>query len=119
MMNRPDEAQLPPEDVSDDAFLGGQLQILQPRAGYRAGLDAVVLAATVRGQGNDQVRVLDAGAGAGVVGLCVARRLGQAQAVLVERDRTLAGLARANIARNGLEARARVVQWDLTQPLSG
>ena len=31
--------------TSDDAFLGGTLNILQPQEGYRAGLDAVLLAA--------------------------------------------------------------------------
>ena len=36
--------------LTDDAFLGGELQILQPESGYRAGLDAVMLAAAVAGQ---------------------------------------------------------------------
>jgi hypothetical protein len=33
--------------LSDDAFLGGKLQLLQPEKGYRAGIDAVLLAASV------------------------------------------------------------------------
>ena len=37
----------PPEQaVSDDAFLGGRLRVLQPATGYRAGIDGVLLAAT-------------------------------------------------------------------------
>ena len=35
------------EDVTCDAFLGGRLQILQPRHGYRAGVDPVLLAASI------------------------------------------------------------------------
>ncbi|MFZ2468854.1 MAG: methyltransferase, partial [Parvibaculum sedimenti] len=32
---------------TDDGFLGGRLQLLQPAKGYRAGIDAVLLAASV------------------------------------------------------------------------
>jgi tRNA1(Val) A37 N6-methylase TrmN6 len=100
--------------ASDDAFLGGALQILQLQGGYRAGLDAVLLAAAA--SGND-TRILDVGAGVGVVGLCVARRLAGAHITLVERDPQFAALARANIARNGLADRARVIEADITRPL--
>jgi len=104
-------AAIPP--TSDDAFLGGALRILQPCDGYRAGLDAVLLAATARGR-----RILDVGAGVGVVGLAIARRLAPAHVTLVERDGLLARLARANIERNELVGRVRVVEADLVQPLS-
>jgi tRNA1(Val) A37 N6-methylase TrmN6 len=103
--------------TSDDAFLGGALNILQPLAGYRAGLDAVLLAAAVPVEEGRGQLVLDVGAGAGVVGLAVARRVADARVTLVERDPGLAGLARANIARNGLSARVRVVEGDVTRPL--
>jgi tRNA1(Val) A37 N6-methylase TrmN6 len=103
--------------VTDDAFLGGALRILQPEQGYRAGVDAVLLAAAAKvGRGE---RVLDVGAGVGVVGLAVARRVADAQVVLVERDRELAQLARANIERNGLAERVRMIEADVEQPLSG
>jgi tRNA1(Val) A37 N6-methylase TrmN6 len=103
-------------ETSDDAFLGGALRILQPLAGYRAGLDAVLLAAAVPVE-EGPTRVLDVGAGAGVVGLAVARRVAGATVTLVERDPDLAALARANIARNDLAARVRVVEGDVTRPL--
>jgi tRNA1(Val) A37 N6-methylase TrmN6 len=100
--------------ATDDAFLGGALHILQPQHGYRAGLDALLLAASI-GAGS---RVLDVGAGVGVVGLAVARRLPDVQVVLVEREPELAALARANSARNGLAGRVRVVEADVARPLS-
>lgn len=103
-------------DVTEDAFLGGQLTIRQPKSGYRAGLDAVLLAASLRAGSGD--RVLDAGAGVGVVGLAAARRLAGIDVVLVEQDHGLADLARANIALNGLEQHVRVVVADVAQPLS-
>lgn len=103
--------------LTDDAFLGGALQILQPRQGYRAGLDAVLLAASAVVPGaSDHIgsaRVLDVGAGVGVVGLCVARRCPSADIVLVERQPLLADLARRNIERNALQAQVRVVEGDV------
>ncbi|HEY7548485.1 MAG TPA: methyltransferase [Hyphomicrobiaceae bacterium] len=102
-------------EESDDAFLGGRLRILQPGTGYRAGLDAVLLAATVEARRGAQV--LDVGAGVGVVGLCVAHRLPDVRVTLVERDARLAALARRNVERNDLGARVRVVEADLLRPL--
>ncbi|HBU54373.1 MAG TPA: methyltransferase, partial [Sulfitobacter sp.] len=36
-----------PDALTRDAFLGGKLHLWQPRKGYRAGVDPVLLAATV------------------------------------------------------------------------
>lgn len=102
------------DELSDDAFLGGTLRILQPRSGYRAGVDAVLLAAAVPLEAGEAAEVLDCGAGVGTVGLCVAARCGGARVTLVEREDELIRLASANVARNGLEARIRVVAGDLT-----
>jgi len=93
-------------DVTEDDFLGGQLKVLQPKRGYRAGLDAVLLAAAVAATPGRPMRVLDVGAGVGTVGLCVARRLAAADVVLMERQPELVALAQENIAKNGLECRA-------------
>ena len=108
----------PGSAVTDDAFLGGALRILQPRDGYRAGIDAVLLAASAGTKAGRGERVLDVGAGVGVVGLAVARRIADAEVALVERDPGLAELARTNIERNGLSQRVRVIAADVEQPLS-
>lgn len=115
MTIRPD-AEDDPEDVTEDAFLGGALSILQPRKGYRAGIDAVLLAAAVPVGAEQAERVLDAGAGAGVVGLCIARRVPTARVTLVENDPLLVELARANVTRNGLGERVTVIAADVTGP---
>lgn len=94
-------------DLTDDAFLGGALGVLQPRRGHRSGLDAVLLAARAPVRGGESV--LDMGCGAGVAALCVLARVGDASAVLVDRDEAAVALARENAARNGLGARARVL----------
>jgi tRNA1(Val) A37 N6-methylase TrmN6 len=99
-------------DLTDDAFLGGALHILQPRRSYRAGLDAVLLAAACPARADEHV--LDAGAGVGTVGLCVARRIAAARVTLVEKEPELASLARKNAERNGLSDRVAIIEADVS-----
>jgi tRNA1(Val) A37 N6-methylase TrmN6 len=113
--SRRGEADAPAAAATEDAFLGGALSILQPGGSYRAGLDAVLLAASLSARRAE--RILDIGAGVGVVGLAAARRLPGIDVTLLERDPGLAALARQNIARNALEARVRVAVADITRPL--
>lgn len=94
-----------------DDFLGGRLQIEQPVAGYRAGADAVMLAAACAALPGQSV--LELGCGAGVASLCVAARVGGLDLAGVERDAGYAALARANAARNALPM--QVFQADLTR----
>lgn len=104
-------------EVTDDAFLGGALKVLQPKSGYRAGVDAVLLAASIP-CGPAHERCLDAGGGVGTVGLCVARRCPNASAVLLERAARLVELAEENVKRNDLALRIKVFSGDLTQSWS-
>lgn len=60
--------------TTTDAFLGGRLQILQPADGYRAGMDAVILAAACPASSGQTV--MDLGCGVGTAGLCLAVRTG-------------------------------------------
>jgi tRNA1(Val) A37 N6-methylase TrmN6 len=89
-------------ECSEDAFLGGQLRLKQLKSGHRAGHDAVLLAAATPARSGD--RVADLGAGAGVAGLAVARRVPGIDLVLVEVDAALAGLARGNADANAIHA---------------
>lgn len=103
-------------ETTDDVFLGDQLRIRQPLKGYRAGIDAVLLAATARsGEGP----LLDLGAGVGTVGLCAAVRCPDLEVVLVERQAELARLARGNIERNALQDRVTLLEADICEPLPG
>jgi tRNA1(Val) A37 N6-methylase TrmN6 len=102
-----DPATEPALDVSEDAFLGGQLRLRQLKSGHRAGHDAVLLAAATPARPGD--RVADLGAGIGVAGLSVARRVGGIDLVLVEIDPTLADLARGNAVANEIAAEVIVL----------
>jgi tRNA1(Val) A37 N6-methylase TrmN6 len=89
-------------EITEDAFLGGQLRLRQPKSGHRAGHDAMLLAAATPARSGD--RVVDFGAGVGAAGLAVAKRVAGIDLILVEIDQTLAGLARANAASNAIAA---------------
>lgn len=103
------------ENVSDDLFLGDALIVRQPRSGYRAGTDAVLLAAMLGPEIVGEGTILDVGSGVGVVGLCVAARCPGARVVLLEREPKLAALARHNVDRNNLNARVSVVETDISR----
>jgi tRNA1(Val) A37 N6-methylase TrmN6 len=99
-----------PGEITEDAFLGGQLRLRQPKSGHRAGHDAMLLAAATPARSGD--RVVDFGAGVGAAGLAVAKRVAGIELVLVEVDQALAGLARANAASNAIAA--DIIVLDLT-----
>ena len=101
-------------ELTDDAFLGGKLHILQPAKGFRSGLDAVLLAAAVPAVTEHRGRVLDAGAGVGVVGLAIAARCPGATVTLVEIDAETAALAQRNADRNAMADRVKVVIADVS-----
>jgi tRNA1(Val) A37 N6-methylase TrmN6 len=97
--------------ITADAFLGGRLTILQPRRGYRAGADAVFLAAAVPARAGD--RVLELGCGVGAAGLCLVARVRGIILTGVEREPQAAALARRNAAATGLPF--EVVEADIGQ----
>jgi tRNA1(Val) A37 N6-methylase TrmN6 len=97
--------------ISEDAMLDGRVRLLQPRRGYRAGLDAALLAAACDAEAG--ARVIEVGCGVGAALLAAAVRRPQAQFVGLDRDPDAAALARRNVALNGMEARVRVVEGDV------
>lgn len=101
--------------TSDDDFLGGRLRLSQPVRGYRAGIDPVLLAASVPARAGQ--RVLDLGTGSGVALFCLMARVDGLLAHGIERDEALARIAARNAARNGLDA--DIVTGDLAALPSG
>ena len=84
--------------LTRDAFLGGMVQIWQPRRGYRAGIDPVLLAAAVPAVAGQSV--LELGCGAGVAALCLGARVPGLRLHGVEIQDDYAELARRNGAEN-------------------
>jgi tRNA1(Val) A37 N6-methylase TrmN6 len=102
-----------PSELSEDAWLGGRLTLLQPMRGHRVGSDAALLVAAT---GAPEGRIADVGAGVGAVGLALLGRHDRSSADLVEINPDLSRLAEANAARNGFAGRARVVIVDILRP---
>ena len=96
-------------DVVEDALLGGRVRLRQPAKGYRAGMDAALLAAAVAAEAGQ--RVIEAGCGAGAVLMQIAARRPGVRLTGLERDPAIAGLAQENAALNGADA--QVVAGDV------
>jgi tRNA1Val (adenine37-N6)-methyltransferase len=99
-------------ELTRDAFLDGRLRLWQPRRGYRAATDPVLLAAFVPARSGD--RVLELGCGAGAAALCLAVRVPGLELHGLELHPGYAELARRNAAENGLAP--HVHEGDLRHP---
>jgi tRNA1(Val) A37 N6-methylase TrmN6 len=94
-----------------DAFLRGRIHLRQPARGYRAGLDAVLLAAAV--DAKEGSRLAEAGCGAGTASLCLLARRADLSVGGFERDSAMAHLAGANAADNAARSRMSVSLHDI------
>jgi tRNA1(Val) A37 N6-methylase TrmN6 len=98
-------------------LLDGRVVVRQPARGYRAGLDAALLAAACDAPAG--ARVLEAGCGVGAALLSAAVRRPEAAFTGVERDPAAVALAQENIALNGLQERVEVLAGDVAVRFSG
>lgn len=105
-----------PADIVESAVLDGRVRLRQPRRGYRAGLDAALLAAAC--DAAKGARVLEAGCGVGAALLAAAARRPEAVFVGLERDSGAAAIARENVALNGLEGRVEIRDGDVARPFA-
>lgn len=97
--------------MDESALLGGRVRLLQGRDGYRAGMDAALLAAAVAARPGQ--RVIEAGCGAGAVLMQIAARRPGVALTGVERDPAAAELARRNAVLNDAKDRTMIVTGDI------
>lgn len=96
---------------TEDQFLGSSLTIRQPREGFRAGSDAVLLAAMITAKAGESL--LDVGSGVGTAGFCALHRLPDCRLWGIEMQAELAALARLNAEANGLAEQCRFIEADI------
>ncbi len=111
-------APLPHETL--DILLRGRLRLLQSRKGHRTSVDSLALAWFGARLIQERLplhnlRLLDLGAGAGMVALAFGLAVPTAQLTLVELQPGQADRAQRNVRLNGLDSRAAVLQADLAQ----
>jgi tRNA1(Val) A37 N6-methylase TrmN6 len=90
----------PLDAVTSDHLLGGRVKYTQPRDGFRAAIDPVLLAAAIPARAGE--RVLEGGTGAGAALLCLAARVPGISGLGIDLDPGLLRLARANADANGM-----------------
>jgi tRNA1(Val) A37 N6-methylase TrmN6 len=104
-----------PASLTEDAFLGGRLRVLQPEKGYRAGIDAVFLAASIPIHSGDTI--FEAGIGVGVASLCVLARQNNIHVTGMEITARYAMMCEENAKRNGFAENIRVIHADVKEAL--
>ena len=122
MTDQPNGTHMPPSEalqalmddglsITTDHIFQEQIQLCQPKEGYRFGTDAVLLAASIA---TKKGRCLDMGSGVGAVAIGAAWRCPDLHVTAIEKEPVLATLLRHNIAVNHLTERMRVWQGDIT-----
>jgi tRNA1(Val) A37 N6-methylase TrmN6 len=98
------------QTLTRDAFLGGRITVSQPRHGFRAGLDSVLLGAAVA---EDRATLLDLGCGVGTAALVALAHNPALVATLVDQNHDMLALASLNSTENGFADRTIVIQADV------
>ena len=88
-------------EITKDSFLGGGIKIWQPKKGYRAGIDPILLAASVNVSAGQ--KVLDLGCGVGTASFAIGYRVKNVELYGIEIQKVFADLADLNSKENGIE----------------
>lgn len=99
------------QDYTEDSLFNGRLICRQPRQGYRFSLDAVLLARFITPRPGD--RILDLGAGCGVISLILAYLWPKVRMTALELQPALAELCQRNGELNRYQERLTTITGDL------
>lgn len=94
-------------ETTCDAFLGGRVKVVQPKNGFRAGTDSVLISAAL--DENCKGQVLEIGCGAGGALIPAAFRLTKAAFIGLEQDEDMLSLARKGVEENAYNRRVSIV----------
>lgn len=100
-------------EETQDAILGGAITVVQPRHGYRFSIDSILLARFATARPRD--RVLELGAGCGVIAMTIAATVHPREIVAVEIQAEMAALVERNARLNGFR-NLRSIAADVRSP---
>jgi tRNA1(Val) A37 N6-methylase TrmN6 len=109
-------ARLDDQSWTEDRLLGGRVVLRQSRDGYRAGMDAALLAAACDAKPGQ--RVIEAGCGPGAALLAAAFRRPETRFIGIERDEAALALARDNVVLNSMDNQIEILAGDIAAPFS-
>lgn len=98
--------------ITKDELKLFNLNILQPRHGYRYSLDPLLLARFCSAP-PESGKIMDLGAGCGIISLVMARLYATASVIALEKNSEMVELMRQNITANGLSAQLSVMEEDV------
>ena len=98
------------EELTTDLLRDYNLQVKQPRRGYRFSLDPLLLC-DFAPDGNGSL--LDLGTGCGIIPLVMARRSTYSQLVGVEVQEQMVAIAASNVAENLLDGKVTIIHGDI------
>ncbi len=101
------------DDETLDAIMNAALRLIQKKRGYRFSMDAVLLARSVITKKDD--RVVDLGAGCGIIPLILASQGDCGPITGVEIQHDLADLAARNVQLNEKTERIHIVELDIRE----
>lgn len=87
------------------------IKICQHKDGYRFSVDSLLLFSFINLQRAGEI--IDVGAGAGIIGILLAKKYPNSKVTLLELQENLAKLAESNITLNRLQERANIIRADV------
>tara|TARA_Y100000590_G_scaffold424316_1_gene531037 strand:- start:1475 stop:2200 length:726 start_codon:yes stop_codon:yes gene_type:complete len=97
-------------EISLDNFLDGKIKIYQPKNGYRAGLDAILLASSLKVF--NKCKILDIGSGTGVISLFIASKYKNVEIVGIEKNFKYYSLSKKSLKINKLKSKIKFLHKD-------
>jgi tRNA1(Val) A37 N6-methylase TrmN6 len=103
-------------EVIETTLLRGRLKLLQPKQGFHASTDTVLLAAAVgENKANRKQKMLDLGCGVGSIGLCVTLNNSNILLTGLDIQEGLVGIAHQNATLNQMSDRCRFFSGNLAK----
>jgi tRNA1(Val) A37 N6-methylase TrmN6 len=114
-MSTPPPTPPPGDDETLDSIGTSGVRVVQRRGGYRFNLDAVLLAAFAAQESPAEGRVLELGAGSGVVAFLLAKQFGRGPVDALELQPAVHARMARGVALNELDGRVRPLLGDLRE----